>query len=628
MNSIMGTDPVPAPAVAGTRVGALRGETRALLDQWRSRFVPRCDAWARCADLDFSRALAARGLLGLTWPAPYGRGASHVERLAVTEELLRAGAPVAAHWIGDRQIGPALLRHGSPALQAEFLPRLAAVEATFALGMSEPEAGSDLAAVRTRAVDCEGGYRITGRKIWTSGAHLATHLYVLARTTPLDQVSRRHEGLSEFLVDMDSAGIVVSAIVDMAGEHHYNEVTLDDVAVPTNRLIGEPGAGWAQVTGQLAFERGGPERFLSTYPLLRRAMREPVVAADAGLRVRLGELIARLCVLRRLCRDVAIAMDGGAAPAQEAATTKLLGTRFEHDVIDFARAVVGAGAEDLRADTEAALFASPGFGIRGGAADVLLAMISKADGADRGRTPRNDLTRLVADLTRDRDIGDVAGLWETVGELGLDRIGVPEAAGGPGGTLADLATVVTELAARGMTMPIPDAAAGAARAVLPAAAAVGAARGAYALTSTHLRTRQQFGRPLIELPLVAASLAEMRVALLQAQTALDAALEAAMLDAGIDPASSDTVDGTAEAARIVTAAAATTIAARAHQLHGAIGTTGEYALHHLTKALWAGRDIDVPERDWAARLGARAVEFGENWVWDELTAPGETGATR
>lgn len=360
---------------------ALREEARALTSEWLTagRFAPRCDSWLRSVDLEFSRDLGKRGLLGVTWPAPYGRGASFLARLAVTEELLRVGAPVAAHWIGDRQIGPSILAHGTPELQEELLPSLATADTRFCLGMSEPEAGSDLAAVRTRAVRCDGGWRVTGRKIWTSGAHIATHLYVLARTTPADQVARRHEGLSEFVLDMDSPGIDVTPIVDMAGERHYNEVALDDVFVPERRLLGVEGAGWSQVTGQLAFERGGPERFLSTYPLLSRAMEAPAVAADPALRARLGELVARLTVLRRLCAQIAVAMDGGAAPVQEAATCKYLGNRFELDVVEFARAAIAAGAEELRADADAAQLAAPGFGIRGGAADVLLALVTKQE---------------------------------------------------------------------------------------------------------------------------------------------------------------------------------------------------------------------------------------------------------
>ncbi len=382
MFTIMVAELVVQPAGAGQRgIEELRADVRSLLTEWQAagRFVPRCDAWSRYANPEFSRALGERGLIGMAWPAPYGLAAGYVARLAVTEELLRAGAPVAAHWIADRQIGPSVLRHGTRELQAEILPPITIAEATFCLGMSEPDAGSDLAAVRTRAVACDGGFRLTGRKIWTTGAHFATHIYVLARTTPLDQVGRRHQGLSEFVIDMDSAGVEVTPIVDMAGEHHFNEVTFDEVLVPAHRLLGTAGAGWAQVMEQLAFERGGPERVLSTYPLLRRAMAAPAVAGSPALVARLGELVARLAVLRRLCWEIAGAMDSGAVPVQQAATCKFLGNRFELDVIEFGRAAVAAGAEELRADTDAALLSSPGFGIRGGAADVLLSLITRQE---------------------------------------------------------------------------------------------------------------------------------------------------------------------------------------------------------------------------------------------------------
>lgn len=361
--------------------GALRAHVQALLADWegQSLFEPRCDSWSRFADRSFSERLGAAGLIGLAWPAPYGAGASYAARLVVTEELLRAGAPVASHWIADRQIGPALVQHGSPDLQEELLPDIAAGRATYCLGLSEPEAGSDLAALRSTAVPCEGGFRLRGRKVWTTGAHIATHAYVLARTTPLDEVTRKHEGLSELIVDMSSPGLEVTPILDMSGHHHFNEVSFDDVLVPSHRLVGEQGQGWRQVTGQLAFERGGPERVLSTYPLMRRLLASDAVAADPALLVQLGELVARLGVLRRLCHDIALSMDTGVAPVVEAATAKFLGNRFEVDVIELARGAVAAGDLALAADTTDALLTSPGFGIRGGAADVLLAMITRSE---------------------------------------------------------------------------------------------------------------------------------------------------------------------------------------------------------------------------------------------------------
>lgn len=367
----------PVARAAPPTPAALRAEVRELCTAWRDagRYTPRSDAWLRSADPGFSGELAARGLIGLSWPAPYGRGLSGVHRLAVTEELLRAGAPVALHWVADRQIGPAVLRYGSARLQEEVLPGIAAAQVVFCLGLSEPEAGSDLAAVRTRAVRDGDSYRITGRKIWTSGAHHATHAHVLARTAPRAAGERPHAGLSEFVVGMADEGVGVSPIVDMTGEHHFNEVTFDDVRVPAHRLIGTEGAGWRQVTEQLAVERGGPERVLTTYPLLVEVLRTARLPA-----AELGRLAARLAVLRRLCRTVAELLDAGSSPVQEAATCKLLGNAFEHEVLELARRATPA-TPGLRAAVAEAVLASPGFSLRGGASEVLLSIVVKAEAA-------------------------------------------------------------------------------------------------------------------------------------------------------------------------------------------------------------------------------------------------------
>src|SRR5438067_12256745 len=232
-------------------VESLRQQVRDLTGRWRAegRYTPGSDSWVRGFDLEFSRELAELGLIGLSWPAEYGgAGLSNVARLAVTEELLRAGAPVAAHWMGDRQIGPSVIRHGSARLRQEILPGIISADFVFCLGMSEPDAGSDLASVRTLATRTEGGWRVDGRKIWTSGAHRATHAYLLART---ERGEKKHHGLTEFIVDMDTRGITVSPIVDLTGEHHFNEVSFEDVFVPDHRVLGEVGNGWRQVVGQL-----------------------------------------------------------------------------------------------------------------------------------------------------------------------------------------------------------------------------------------------------------------------------------------------------------------------------------------------------------------------------------------
>ncbi len=364
--------------------GELRQQVRELTGRWRAegRYVPRNDSWLRGFDLEFSRELAALGLIGLTWPVEFGgRGLPSVARLAVTEELLRAGAPVAAHWIGDRQIGPSILRHGSPRLREEILPGIISADFVFCLGMSEPEAGSDLASVRTSAAAEAGaggggaGWRVRGRKIWTSGAHRATHAYLLART---EQAADKHQGLTEFIVDMDSAGITVSPIVDLTGEHHFNEVTFDDVLVPGHRVLGEVGNGWRQVVEQLSFERGGPERFLSSYALLAELL-AAVGRGDVDLRAELGELTARLATLRRIAWQVATRLDDGEAPVTEAATLKYLGNAFETDVIEVARRAFGAGPGSPGFGE--ALLASPGFSLRGGAAEVMLALMARQETA-------------------------------------------------------------------------------------------------------------------------------------------------------------------------------------------------------------------------------------------------------
>lgn len=356
----------------------LRTEVRELVRHWRSqgRYVPRSDNWLRGFDPEFSKELAARNLIGITWPQEFGgRALSNTARLAVTEELLRAGAPVAAHWVGDRQIGPAVVRHGSDRLKAEILPGIISADFIFCLGMSEPEAGSDLASVRTFARKVDGGWRVKGRKMWTSGAHHATHIYLLART---ERAERKHQGLSEFIVDMDTPGIDVSPIVDLSGEHHFNEVTFDDVFVPDHRVLGEIGNGWAQVVEQLSFERGGPERFLTTYPLLA----DVVAAAPPGrddVHAEIGTLVARLATLRTLAWQVARDLDEGHAPVQQAATLKYLGNAFEHDVIEVARRLFSGGRWRPHEGYVQALLASPGYSVRGGAAEVLLSLIARQE---------------------------------------------------------------------------------------------------------------------------------------------------------------------------------------------------------------------------------------------------------
>ncbi|GAB2864148.1 hypothetical protein GCM10022221_75300 [Actinocorallia aurea] len=420
---------------------AVRAFVEAALES--GAFEQHCDSWMRGHDPAFSRELASRGWLGLTWPAEVGgAGRSNLARLAVTEELLRHGAPVAAHWMADRQIGPAIVRYGTPELKKRFLPGIISGEITFCVAMSETEAGSDLAAVRTRAERVEGGWRVNGTKIWTSNAHRSSHAYLLART---DASGKKHEGLTEFVLDLASPGLSVRPILDLAGEHHFNEVVFDDVFIPEDQVLGTVGEGWTQVTEQLSFERGGVERVLSTHPLLAAFAAGP---HDAASRRALGELTGRLKALRGLARDVAGEMDAGRAPIREAAVLKLLGTAYEKDVTAVVRDATGArpdpGGATLPRLLAESILAAPGFTLRGGTTEVLGTIIAR--GLDTGR-PRSFVRGIADDVLRDAAPGADPELWRRLSDLDWHRA-----------EEADLLALLEALGEHGICVPLAETA--------------------------------------------------------------------------------------------------------------------------------------------------------------------------
>ena len=362
----------------------LRQEVRAFLaaELAAGAFEPHCDAWVYGWDEEFSRRLASRGWIGMTVPAEYGGAArTAAERYVVVEELLAAGAPVAAHWAADRQVVPTLLRYGTEEQRRRYLPRICAGECFFAIGMSEPDAGSDLAALRAMAHRVDGGWRVTGTKIWTSHLHRTRDFVALVRTSRKD-AANRHGGLSQLIIDPASEGVTVRPIVSMSGEHNFNEVVLDGVYVPDDMVIGTVGDGWAQVTAELTHERSGPERFLSTMPLVRAAaVNLAARKVDDTTKAALGGLVARLAAMRQLSRSVAAAVDEGTQPAVLAALVKEAGTRLEKDSIDTVRGLVqlqsvpnGTWLERLFAE---ALLHSPGFTLRGGTNEVLRSIVAR-----------------------------------------------------------------------------------------------------------------------------------------------------------------------------------------------------------------------------------------------------------
>jgi alkylation response protein AidB-like acyl-CoA dehydrogenase len=377
-----------APAPPSEAAEEVRTQVREFLAEElaANTFTTHVDTWLSGVDPAFSRKLGERGWLGMTWPKRYGgHERSAMERYAVTEELLAAGAPVAAHWIADRQSGPNLLRYGTEAQRQEILPRIAAGECYFVIGMSEPDSGSDLASIRTRATrNADGDWVVNGAKVWTSNAHHSHYGIVLVRSSPADPANR-HAGLSQLLVDLSLPGISINPIRILDGGHHFNEVVFDDVVVPGDMLLGEEGAGWHQVTAELAFERSGPERFLSTYRLIAEFGRRAADSGDPAQLATLGRLSARLLALRQLSLRIAAALDRGELPDIPAALVKDVGTTFEGDVADEIRRVVGVtvSLESLdplgRALAEAQLH-QPGFTLRGGTNEILKGIVARGLG--------------------------------------------------------------------------------------------------------------------------------------------------------------------------------------------------------------------------------------------------------
>ncbi|MFJ3387886.1 acyl-CoA dehydrogenase family protein [Lysinibacillus sp. NPDC086135] len=350
----------------------------------KGTFTPKCDSWLSGDDPEFSKLIGQKGWIGLTWPKKYGgQERSTIDRYILTEEFLAVGAPVAAHWFADRQTGPLLLRYGTEEQREYFLPKIVKGECYFGIGLSEPNSGSDLASVSTRAEKVEGGWIVNGQKIWTSNAHLCHYMVTLVRTSPFDGKSK-HAGLSQLIVDLHAEGVTVVPIKFLTGEHHYNEVFFDNVFVPDNMVVGEIGNGWAQGLAELAFERSGPERILSTFPLIDELIQELKRQKNLEGLQQASKIIARLWGLRNLSIGVAQLLESGNGEdvSIPAALVKALGTKFEQSIPEITRLIVqtyptlDAHRKIDRFMAESILHA-PGFTIRGGTSEVLYGVVAK-----------------------------------------------------------------------------------------------------------------------------------------------------------------------------------------------------------------------------------------------------------
>ena len=364
---------------------AMRRKVRAFLKEERDggRYAAHRTSWSTF-DPEFSKRAAKAGFIGMTWPKRYGGGEySNLQRFVVTEEMLAAGGPGGAPGLGDRQSGPQILKHGSERARELILPRIAAGECYFGIGMSEPDSGSDLAAARTKADKVEGGWVINGTKIWTSNAHRVHYLIVLARTEPPSE--NRHAGLSQFIVDTGSEGIEIRPIMNLSGGHEFNEVFFKNCFVPDDMMIGKPGEGWTRVTGELAFERAGPDRFMSDIRLLVELVDKIGREPNERQAVEIGRLAAHFATLRRMSSSIAGLLERGESPVTEAALVKDVGTAFEREVPEAVRKLlpVEASLDDDDEYSQAmahVLLHAPSFTIRGGTPEILRGMIARGLG--------------------------------------------------------------------------------------------------------------------------------------------------------------------------------------------------------------------------------------------------------
>ena len=361
----------------------LRSEVRAFLETNLDN-VPqeiKAETWSG-ADPEFSKKVGKKGWIGLSWPKEHGgAGRSAMERYVVLEEMLVAGAPVGSHWVADRQSGPLIIRYGTAEQQEKLLPGILKGETSFCIGMSEPDSGSDLAALRTKADKKGDVYVVNGTKLWTSGAHRSHYMIALFRTSKEED---RHGGLTQFIVDLSLPGITIRPIIDLTGGHHFNEVIFENAEVPASMLIGKEGGGWNQVTAELALERSGPERYLSCYLLLKELIREFSDRNDDEGVTEIGRQLSHLATLRQMSVSVAGMLNDGENPALEASVVKDLGTVFEQELPNIAHRLMRVEPDSQGTDFQRYLAiltqTSPSFSLRGGTREILRGIIARGLG--------------------------------------------------------------------------------------------------------------------------------------------------------------------------------------------------------------------------------------------------------
>lgn len=341
----------------------LKSQARAVANQGVADHGVHNDSWINGFSKEFSATLGAEGWVGMTWPTEFGGGGRPpIERVIMAEEMIGAGAPIAASWFADRQFGPSIYSYGTPEQQERYLPDMLAGTTTWGIGMSEPNSGSDLASLATSAVRDGDTYVVNGQKIWTSGGALADYVYLICRT---DSSGRPHEGVSELIVPMDLPGIEVRTIRDMVGNTHFCEIFFTDVEVPAENLVGVEGGAFKQTMVQLEHERGGIDRLVSNRPLYdlawSKADRDNPLVRQTIARLESDYHVGRLLVYREVLRQ---------APKGFSAATKVFCTEHQVRVADFAAQVLGPEMTLDNQQSQEYCY-SPSYKLAGGTSEIM-----------------------------------------------------------------------------------------------------------------------------------------------------------------------------------------------------------------------------------------------------------------
>jgi len=343
------------------------------------------NGWLENSSQEFSKEMSERGWIGMTWPKEYGgQERTYMDRAILMEEMLTCQAPIAYHFLADRQVGPAIIHFGNDDHKKEYLPKIINAEISMVLGLSEPNAGSDLVSVKTYAKEEGDFFILNGQKVWTTGAHRADYIWMIVKT---DLDAPKHKGISEFILDLKTPGVTVRPIINIAGVHSFNEVFFEDVKVPKENLVGVKNRGFYQLMAQVDYERAGLERLMQNYPVFvnlveyvkKEKRNGQPLSKDPMVRNTLAELEVEYQIGRLFCYQVAWTLTQGRIPNYEAALCKAYCTQYEQRLSDAATRILGLygqlmpGSKWAPMDGEAAdsYLWSVSYTLQGGSLEVL-----------------------------------------------------------------------------------------------------------------------------------------------------------------------------------------------------------------------------------------------------------------